>query len=796
MLRLIIGKTNQSEDICNKDVETIRDILRAQENFLTGPHRIGDKIMSILRIAKYRSQRKYGSKQIIINTIVDVGYSSFKFSVDSVSSNKRHILFFVAAKGKLEQLKNIVEHLEQNNVSAIHDTYDGETVLSFMIKFGDYLHENFLDSFKFMLQKGIDVERVDYFKSNLKNNIKKQIILLEKNYIHRDYLDKLKSIENIVNTLPPPNQNLDSRLNPKSNLFQTLIKNKKLDISTEDDLDWDDGENTLLQLAIIEKNVKAVKDLLDNGANPNRTVEGRNEEAPLVLAAILGRETIFKEILNWNSTRFDLMIDNIIFGKIVRQTKRKYLYDLLEWKYLNIDIEYKENTPLFYAIKLKNHKAIQTLLQRGSRVDATHLSNINPKDLEKFLNSCIKSDHFGKDANDRDYKSFLVFDFFMNSLRTPPQEIGINNHSTESERLISSEENTHNQFDSEVAILRNISDNKRLKHLLEHPLVYIYIMLKWQCVLKYYFFLIVVKSIFYMLIDFLIYVDSFNSVIVLFALLIQILVFCHKFSKYKLELRRYTINFILKFLILLHLGLILFSKLINEHYLCKQISAFLIIFTSVSVQLTIGYHLKLTKWTAMIKRVFISFSKLILFFMVPIIAFAMAFKLLFSVDKTEKPENVDADFSSFFKSIFKIFIFLGGDIGDNEFYGVASYVLFLLFTISMSIILLNFLTGVAVSDIKGIEEQSTIIAFQSVIEFIEDAETNCLTVFDKMSILKKIIEPRLKPKICLEKENKFSCGIHFYINSEKQFKNSCFEKCRIPKNILLKIVTLLREINK
>lgn len=787
-MKLVIGENGESRDtVLEDDINTIQHILKTNKNFLTKIYWNNNVIRSILHTAKYVSKRQYMSKQKIINAIVDVGYSTFKFSKNSVLNDKCHALFFVAAKSDLKQLKKIVEDLEENNASTIHDTRNGETILSFMIKFGNYLNKDFVDCFTFILHKGIDIERVDYFKKNVKEILDDQLNFLEHRNIAGDHMGVLKKIRYNINTLVHTSHFLDSKIIKKHNFFQAVIKNENIKEFLKGRLlDLDDGDNTLLQLAIIKENLRVAKELLDNGADPNKVVKGRNEDVPLVLAAKLGREIILKEMLNCKSIskRVDLKVDNTMFAIFVTQVKENFLNYLLEWKYLNVDIEYNGKTPLSYAIAAKNSKAIQSLLQRGARVDVTHLDSINPKDLEHYFDSCIKLDHFGKDMNNIDYKLFLVFDFFM----TSPKKTTVNSYSDDTVLVISNEESFYDKFDSEVAILQNISDNERLKNLLEHPLVYIYIILLWQCVLKYYFFLIVVKSIFYILIDLLIYFDSFSLYIATVGLLIQILVVSYNLSKFKLELRKYTLNFIIECFILLFLILIFGLKLTKQDYLCNQISAFFIIFTSVSLQLTLGYHLKLSKWIAMIKRVFKSFIKLILFFMPLIIAFAMAFTLLFSInEKTKKSEMSNADFSNFFKAIFRIFVLLGGDIGEKQFTGIGSYILFLFFTIGVAIILLNFLTGIAVSDIKEIEEQSTTVAFNSVIEFIEDSERIYVTIFNKMSILKRMPQPFLKSKIYLKGKNKFRYGINFYINSQEQFENQCFQKCRIPKSIVSKI---------
>lgn len=802
MLKLLTGeKDGRKNPDPEDDIKTIRHILETNKHFLTDQYWKDNKIRSILHIVKYSSKAKYDVKQKIINTIVDVGYRSFKFSEGTVHSDKCHALFFVAAKADLKQLEEIVSYFKNHNVSAIHDTREGDTVLSFLVKFGDYFQDDFLNCFNLMLNEGIDVKRVDYFKNNVREIVRKEIEFLKRYKIGGGYIEKLSEIADAINTSARSDQGLDSKINYKYKIFQAIINEDKnlKEILKKDMLDSDDGENTLLQLAIIKNNVEITRELLDKGANPNHVVAGRNEEAPLVLAAKLAREVIFKEILKCKK----ININKTIFAKFVTELKWKFLSSLLESKYLNVDIEYKGKTPLHYAIIGKNKIAIQSLLQRGSRLHNSHLQNINPNDLEYYLNSCIRFDNYKKDMDEGNYKSFLVFDSFINSPRKTSKDEAVNNPN-EVKRLITNSETTVN-FDSEVSVIRKIGNTKRLKHLLEHPLVFIYIMLKWHCVLRHYYTFIIAKFIFYIMIDILIYTGSFNYCIIIPVILVQILVVSYNYSEFKFEFRRYTLHFILEIIVLIFLFVIFCLKLINNVSIVNiinQMSAFIIIFTSVSMLLAIGYHLKLSKWMAMAKRVFRNFSILLLFFMVPITAFAASFTLLLSdIEETKNSKNENADFSSFYRALSRTLIMLGGDIGDKKFTSMGSYILFLFFTIGIAIILLNFWTGVAVSDIKEIEEQSTIVAFRNVIEFIESTEMMYKFIFDVTQkilppqkydkVLKKIKIPFLKSKICLKRNDKFCYGIEFFINSQKQFKkNNYFEECKIPNYVISKIKAL------
>ncbi|KAJ8924020.1 hypothetical protein NQ315_006797 [Exocentrus adspersus] len=855
-------------------------ILVKNPELLTYQHCKNKKVRSILHIAKYSSGINCDIKQAIVNTIVDIGYNRytnlnlFPWSNDG---ERCYALFFAAAKADYKLLKEIIEYFKNQDVTYIHDTREGDTVLHFMIKFGDHFKERFLDCIELILNENVDPKRLDYFKKSVAELISKELVFLEKNNVRHDYKIRLEQMYDIINNRVAPTAGRNQVINPlpynKYKLFEAII--------TQDEnfskylkqvkylLNSNDGENTLLQLAIIKNDKKITKELLRNGIDPNTVVEGRNEEPPLVLAAKLAREEIFQEILKCNG----LTITEDIFAKFVKELKWKFLNDLLQSNVLDVNIQYKGNTPMYYAITRKNKKAVQSLLQRGSPIDDVCLQNINPKDLEDYLNWCIKFDTFAEDVEESKYKSLLVFDSLINAARkrikhesgVDQHESGIDKHASGVDKLDSGvdkhesgvgkhdsgvdkhesgvdkhesgvdnfDESTRLQedkvassdkceYDSEIAVIRQIGNNKRLKHLLEHPLIYIFVILKWQSVIHYYYLFVVLKFMYYIGISSLLYTGRFNNCIVFPIILLQAAVVYYNYTEFKFEFKRYTLHFVLEILLFVFLVSIFVLKFANNTAdIIIELSSFIIIFTSVSMLMTIGYHIKLSKWMAMAKRVFKNFTLLLLFFMIPIIAFSASFKLLLTIQPTEGPVQENREFTSTIqptegsvqengefnnlpRAMFRTLVMLGGDIGDKKFPTVGGYLVFVLFTVGMAIILLNFWTGVAVSDIKEIEEKSTIVAFKNVIVFIDSVERMYQLLAEcKLSrcetckkLFEKIPPPFLRSKVELtgRKKCSFSYGIDLYINSPNQFKhNRYFKNYRLPNGIILKIKSLSDE---
>jgi transient receptor potential cation channel subfamily A protein 1 len=125
-----------------------------------------------------------------------------------------------------------------------------------------------------------------------------------------------------------------------------------------------------------------------------------------------------------------------------------------------------------------------------------------------------------------------------------------------------------------------------------------------------------------------------------------------------------------------------------------------------------------------LKTVSVNFFKLLLWYSLLIIAFALSFYILFA--KTELPKSIngtdaDADdeddeddsFMGPGKSLFKTIVMLTGefDAGSINFhtYPIISKLVFSLFVFMITIILLNLLNGLAVSDTQTIKNDAELV---------------------------------------------------------------------------------------
>ncbi|KAJ3647154.1 hypothetical protein Zmor_024688 [Zophobas morio] len=167
--------------------------------------------------------------------------------------------------------------------------------------------------------------------------------------------------------------------------------------------------------------------------------------------------------------------------------------------------------------------------------------------------------------------------------------------------------------------------------------------------------------------------------------------------------------------------------------------------------LTVGYHPKIAKWSVMLKKVFQTFTCLMPFFSLILVAFAVAFLLLFK-DKVF--------FENFWKSLFVTYVMT--NLKENFVFSTAGhYLVFFFFAIFVILVIVNFWIGVAVSDISSIEKNAEINAFKNVITFLEFVEK----LFRSRGLARFSRLPN--PLLFFHCEKQYN--VDFYINEKKQF---------------------------
>lgn len=702
LLELLEAKENVSAEI--------RQLLKQNRSLLKYKSLRGCRYTPLLHIVKYNKKVEVHNKITEINCIINIEYRMYIFSENKSAHENFLSLFPIAACADFTTLQKILSYFRSIERQWLHDCRNGDTVLHFMIKFGNITHPQFTACFRLLLEEGIDTSRKDYYNNNVI-----ELLESEERYYQRLGEEMNERADTIRAVLALVSENeVQPVSTPKIAMFQMILTNQPQEEFVNNvPLDEDDGEHTLLQLAILKRRDDLVRYLLDNGVNPNLSVSHGNTYCPLLFAVQLSRRTIFQVLLQVDN----LEIKNEHF-KVISE-RPKYLNDLLHMRNLNVRLDNDGNIPLFYAICQSDAEAIHKLLKNGSDLPENCMSIINPNHLEEYFNFCLVGDGNANHIDEYRYKLLVVFDFFLSSKEPLEKD---------------------DKFFSEVEKVRMLAQNQRLKHLLAHPLIQLLMILKWYCLVSYYYLITTIKFLLYIMMEATLITGNFNTFLYLVFLSTQLFIIWNHMVSF-----RVTVHGVIELLILITTICMLPLMWWESVDYLKQTTALLVIFISITVLLSLGYHPKLSTWMAMIKRIFRTFTTLLLLFMIPISAFSMSFYYLIPIQRQptgnknstdEEKEDHESDFETIPTSIFRVFVMLSGDIGDGSYPSFISYLVFLTFSVGMAIVIMNFWTGVAISDIKAIEEQSTVAAFQNVIEYIQSLEK---TIYMMKSLKKNII---------------------------------------------------------
>ncbi|KAJ3659738.1 hypothetical protein Zmor_011412 [Zophobas morio] len=649
--------------------------------------------------------------------------SLFKVCCEECEHDTKELLFFLAAAFDIPKLREVIKLTESEDLNQIRFS---DSVIVFTLKYGDVGNENFIECMKILIDAGVDINRcdvngrfaIDYVASLYNRNVDAKILenlrklgklLLYKKICEPNDATTKCFIENDlqIDLISYNYALMDHRLQ----LFFWISKYKTEEFLSFKKIDCysncDNGENTLLQFAVNKSQnmLPIVEFLLKNGADPNKVTEV-NLLSPLEISARNNYETIFKAILNWKETR----ISEEQFSSFVKargySIKRELFAIFLESDKIDPTFVYQRtgNTPLHYAIRLCHKNAIQKLLRRPdvcltvkNKAGKCPLDLLNPTDLNIFLDSC------------------LVFD----SRRT------IDFNSTEYTMQFRFRRLTDGNL-TEVDVISLIGKYHNLEQLLSHPLIHTYVMLKWFKVKFHFWMILFLQAIIFFLLSFGFYRFPYSS------LAEHIVCFC--VCIFNIGLKSWVFlrpkDFVNDLRALyfrpttLHetCEILLMVTSVASFYL-SEFRAFIFVEMAIIFLLTAGYHPKLAHWSIMIQRVFRTFTLLLIFFSLLMIAFAASFHIMFEDHRF---------FTALYRSVFMAYFMTIGEINisevDFETTPFGGYLLFFLFAMSMSVVIINFWTGVAIRDIDKFEERSEVNALKNVIAFISFIEKHVFSV--------------------------------------------------------------------
>ncbi|CAH1370781.1 unnamed protein product [Tenebrio molitor] len=822
------------ESVKKNDLETIENLIKDNKALLSDKHPYTGK--TILSTACSEE----GIQPSTIEILIELGAD-----LEGDAENKP--VHLAAQNPESDILKTVIKHLKPGQ---INDTVDGNTPLLSLVKCLriEVNDEIFCENIRLLLKNGANVNQSDRkhlsaifwaAKNGYKNAIK---TILEESVDHVD-LDthqlRNQSARDLIKkkdlySRPLPEKILHEA--PKEKLFSLLKLSKQQEFIDYFDtsplrhsINLDDGSSTILQYGCENGLSEVVRYLLNKRVNVNLTVKN-NEKRPIELVAERGYYEIFRMLLDAPNVEIPSSVlcyiikqsdatkfPNINHEKCCKMLLKKLMLpeELESNRKIIVDVNGEDtmkNTPLHYALRYADEETTQQLLKLGASLASKNdfgimpIEDIKPELLEKHLNECIKFN-----SKEKNYDDFKVT-FNYNTLI--PMSKNQSKSNPESGNYLC------NEVTAETEMFAYMSQSPELKRLLKHPVIVSFLLMKWHKIrLLFYtnllfYILFVVSLIIYI---FTCYVNfdaetssDFctalgNSFWYILNVTLWILVLRELFQ-ITISPMKYFQNFAnyIEILLIIITIMILY---VNSPSIEKQLASVAILLVALELVLMSEQHPKLSTYAVMLKTVSANFFKLLLWYFLLLIAFALSFYILFHDDSFDNP----------LKSIFQTIIMLTGELDADSIkfdtYNIASRLIFLLFVFMITIVLFNLLNGLAVGDTQTIRSDAELVAHTSRVQHMYYIESmlvdNKLPSF--VNIFKKKLFKSLSKKIWLFT----SAGnyrltvlpndhgkIYYDDNSTchtRSFLSTCIKKCSdtyVDKTTLKRICSLVEMITR
>ena len=523
------------------------------------------------------------------------------------------------------------------------------------------------------------------------------------------------------------------------------------------------GVYTLLQVACeigVEKHLRAM--LQVPGVNVNQF--SANTEPCLILAAKMGHGLCLQVLLDHAAT--DVTIHGEL-GNVLHTLLRKpipnhnydsgyeYLLESKQWTRLRSIINQQDelgNTALHYATQFWPQKVTAALLELGANIGLKNIygevpiNKILPETMEEFLNTkCLNPEG---DVTNANFKITAIFDFlvpFGTSLKNDNKIHDVKNDDLEVVPL------------PETEGLWYMSQSKKHRHLLKHPVIAAFLCMKWKKIGFSYnanlaWFLAFVALITTYI--FMLYPGSSlttnaipseacgpeakvpKGIGFLWVICTGLLLFLalRELFQFGIAPRRYIFtleNWVDATLITLT-SILLFHGDYGCHVTLKRhVSAFIIVLSWSELITMIGRHPKLTEiniYVTMLYRVLGTFILFLTWYSLFIFAFALGFYILLHQDYTSAEDHEYIFFDTLGMSIIKTFTMFVGELefGDLPIKTGFGYIFLLGFVFLIVVVLMNLLNGLAVSDTGVIRAEAEVYAYKTQVEIISYMESTIL----------------------------------------------------------------------
>jgi transient receptor potential cation channel subfamily A protein 1 len=735
------------DSVKKNDTETVEVLIKANKALLSYKYPFTAKTI----VATACSEE--GVHPLTIQTLIELG-------ADLEGDAEYKPVHLAAQNPESDILKTVINYLKPGQ---INDTVEGNTPLHSLVKC-QRIKENdaiFCENIRLLLKNEINVNQSDRknvsailwaAKHGYKNAIE---TILEESVDHVD-LDNHHYQNQSARTLIEMNDLYSGSLpgiyeqSFQEKLFSLLKESKEQDFidcfrdhPDKDLINLDDRTWTMLQYGCANCLTKVVGVLLEKGAKVNLTIKN-DEKSPIELVAENGYYEIFRMLLDDPNVEVPSRVlcyitkqSNVKFPNIDFEKCCKMLLKKLESNRKIVDVNFEDdmtNTPLHYSLRYADEETTQQLLKLGASLASKNafgimpIEDIKPELLEKHLNECVKFDF-----NEMNFDNFKVT-FNYNTL------IPMSKSNPETE------------------MFAYMSQSPELKALLTHPVIFSFLLTKWHKIRKVFYTNLLFSILF--VVSLIIHIftryvnfdrktssDSCTAIGNIFWYILNVTLWIlvpRQLFQIIISPRKYFQNFANYIEILLSIITIMILY-VNSPSIEKQLASVAILLGALELVLKSELHPKLSTYAVMLKTVSANFFKLLLWYFLLLIAFALSFYILFDDDSFDNP----------LKSIFQTIIMLTGELDADSIkfdtYNIASRLIFLLFVFMITIVLFNLLNGLAVGDTQTIRSDAELVAHTSRVQHMYYIESmlvdNNLPSF--VNIFKKKLFKSLSRKIWL-----------------------------------------------
>ena len=667
-------------------------------------------------------------------------------------------IHFAAENGHINAIKCLVQH-PHTHINAIND--QEETALH--LAASNLTKENAEACFSYLVREGINIRHQNaQGQSAIAMAVGKchghiwQAVLRRRDLRPEDrelILGKYpKFKEYSLEKIEPMYTHDDAYMDLRNEKFGRFKKKFQKEFVNRTDL----IKTTFLQLACQEGWLDIAKLLLDYGADVNRLGTHENRP-PVYLACFYGHYDILLCLFETKKVAVKIVESRSLLHAVMQGLStntgtakdgyRECFDYLLKSNDINIPINHCDmygHTALHYAAKQEDVHYSKSLFEHGAYIGCLNdfgfspLHDIGPNALEEILDNCVKCKK-GRQGSHYD----LDFDF---SMLIPISRCD----KTEQIKDAESGERLHERL-PEMSPLYFISRSNKFGHLLKHPILLIFLHLKWTriCIL-FYLNMLFYTTFVISLTAHLLYEtnspeecneNSEPSVLVVrtvLYILTVVLVF-----RELMQICLLPKSYFCKLDNILEVCIIVTTILILAGFCSKILAAVTLLLAWMEVILQLSCIYTLAVYNEMMKRVTLNYTKFLLWYFPLIFAFSFSFYRLyrkdtqsevwngtFSVNNTTGNFNAQNDnehfYRDFWMSLLKTVVMMIGELEASNLSfdgGSYEYFLFLFFIFMMTVVLMNLLNGLAVSDTQAIKNDSELVAYRSKVKLVHQFES-------------------------------------------------------------------------